>query len=1086
MSSCAGSQFTNTEVNYLIDAIVGNRSPDARAGCALALGSIHTHIGGMAAGLHLKNMVGILLSLCADPHPIVHFWSVEALAQVAEGAGLTFSGYVTSTLGLAAQLYASDSHGEESDSLSTSNNEVEYSSTGAIAGIVDSLINVLGPDLQDMSKPRKLILTMMNLVLHEDGAFYESQAMSCSRHMLLYAPTYADVTGYIESLRSGLKSKDEVLRRTAAEGLSDIVKRDATKIIQAGGDGFAEDIWIALDNNPHEANLQQIILNWLQQSALSEAALWVQRCQTVLSKTKKAPEPAPTTTPAQEAVVETLDEEVAGFAASAAAAQGEPATKGTEGQEFLKWQTRRFAMYCLTELLSIVSKEILPDQHIPAEVALQAKIGDIVRMAFSASTGNVVELRVLGLRTINQVLQLFGKTPDPDFTEASLLEQYQAQIGSALTPAFAADSSPELAAEAINVCATFVSTGIVTHVERMGRIFKLLVSGLDNISDPAQAGTVGDLVGLTSNARTMLRTALLSAWAQLQVSSAEQPYLGDIVQPYAATLTPLWLSSLQEYARLRFEPEISSTLGADAFSNNLDDLYASLNRQTLLKYYEDIWLHLINAIASLVDKDSEFVFDALDGKANSEQTTNGTSSGGKEMRYRDEPVAFFFILYGLAFEALVRESRMNSSQTLDILIVLKKLLRPAVSGTSIYQDTVFNESMDTLDRLALTGTAPAQSVIVDIARNLSLDHISAKAGEDRDDKLSDDIDQLFELTRIMLLILSGLIPTLEDPPSSHSRGLTDESVALIRLALSSLVDVADVFPSIIRADLYACIVHTFCTILSTGSCQARVVPQAFPIFKRFVEALTSSANVTTTSTASSRLVRGCLYQFLSILSRAQRRDSENSLACAKNTLLAMTILLTCSSKLFPPRDPLISRALSEIRDCLQDLGLAKVAANCIRSLLLVQPKSKTDESICRQLYPHLLAFITDSDSETEDPENARSLVTHALTSSLSAISTLPGKSAATSLIMPALLHRAEIEGESIHAETAQRLLELAAADQAAFRGCIGMLEGENRSLLETILRSGGAVGAGQGSAGRGHGGGEEGDVKPSIALRMDF
>lgn len=78
--------------------------------------------------------------------------------------------------------------------------------------------------------------------------------------------------------------------------------------------------------------------------------------------------------------------------------------------------------------------------------------------------------------------QMFGKTPDPDFIEASLLEQYQAQIGSALTPAFAADSSPELASEAINVSATFIATGIVTNVERMGRILKLLVLGLENFS----------------------------------------------------------------------------------------------------------------------------------------------------------------------------------------------------------------------------------------------------------------------------------------------------------------------------------------------------------------------------------------------------------------------------------------------------------------------------------------------------------------------------------------------------------------------------------------------------------------------------
>ena len=78
--------------------------------------------------------------------------------------------------------------------------------------------------------------------------------------------------------------------------------------------------------------------------------------------------------------------------------------------------------------------------------------------------------------------QMFGKTPDPDFTDASLLEQYQAQISSALTPAFAADSSAELASAACNVCASFIATGIVTDVDRMGRIFRLLVTALENIA----------------------------------------------------------------------------------------------------------------------------------------------------------------------------------------------------------------------------------------------------------------------------------------------------------------------------------------------------------------------------------------------------------------------------------------------------------------------------------------------------------------------------------------------------------------------------------------------------------------------------
>ena len=77
--------------------------------------------------------------------------------------------------------------------------------------------------------------------------------------------------------------------------------------------------------------------------------------------------------------------------------------------------------------------------------------------------------------------------------------------------------------------------------------------------------------------------ALFSAWARLQVASAEQEHLTGVVQPYLAKLTPLWLSSLQEFARLRFEPDISGSLGTSPTDSDLDEVYAALNRETLLK-----------------------------------------------------------------------------------------------------------------------------------------------------------------------------------------------------------------------------------------------------------------------------------------------------------------------------------------------------------------------------------------------------------------------------------------------------------------------------------------------------------------------
>lgn len=410
LCNAAGNTFTSAEVNYLIDTIVANRDPFARAGCAVALGCIHSQVGSMAAGFHLKTIVGVLLSLCSDPHPTVHFWALEGLARVADSAGLTFSGYVSSTLGMLAQLYATDTHNEEAASFITSNIEAEHSTPLIISRCVDSLINVLGPDLQDMDKARNLIFTLVGNFRLEENRLILIESSKCLRHLSLYAPTSLDQSQYVRGLQNDLDSSDKDVRDTAIDGLNDLMKRDAELVMKTATPGLEEKLWLALDQTPYHPGLQNIFRNWLQQTAIADAMLWIERCQSVLSKLRlKAEEPPPTTAAETAATtVDLQDEEVAGFATAVAGVPSENTETPKAGQEFLRWQTRSFAMSCLSELLSIVSQELLPDQTIPAEAALQQGVADIVRMAFSASTANVIELRIWGLKIIDQVLRVCG------------------------------------------------------------------------------------------------------------------------------------------------------------------------------------------------------------------------------------------------------------------------------------------------------------------------------------------------------------------------------------------------------------------------------------------------------------------------------------------------------------------------------------------------------------------------------------------------------------------------------------------------------------------------------------------------------
>ena len=139
---------------------------------------------------------------------------------------------------------------------------------------------------------------------------------------------------------------------------------------------------------------------------------------------------------------------------------------------------------------------------------------------------------------------------------------------------------------------------------------------------------------------------------------------------------------------------------------------------------------MVDAIASLIDEDSELVFDALDDKSIAPKQNGDVATKGQDINYRDEPVAFFFVLFGISFEAMAAkqtdEPAVIAKRNLDILQAMRKIVSPAVAGPAIYQDAIFSETMDMLARMALTEAVDVQTIIINIARDLCVNHPSAR------------------------------------------------------------------------------------------------------------------------------------------------------------------------------------------------------------------------------------------------------------------------------------------------------------------------------------------------------------------------
>ena len=476
------------QVKFLTDSVISKREPNSRAGFAFALGSILRHLGGMAAGVHLRNVLGLLLSLANDPHPVVHFWALEALEKCIDSSGLAFSPHVSSSLGILARLVLSDLFDPEDVASPLSNAALEVPTLSNLTRCIDAIINVLGPDLASSKRSKVLICSLVNELDLDDDPFVSIEAIRCMQHLELFTPDSIDRVRYIHRLELNLSSDSLRIRHISTEALYALVRKDVNMVIELSQSSLSDHLWSSI--NAHgcmSTEIQEIIYSWLSQTALKDVKQWIGLCLKLLTHAGQR-DLVKEEAKGDASIVEQLEfiDEAAAFSAQST----NKVHKDDSHPPYLSWQAVSFALGCLRRVVQLNLKTLSMDSSTHPLILC---VGDLIRAAFTASTSTVVEIRLGGLTLLHDLIKVksmhdvvansqgLAECLDPDFPESTLLEQYQAQIGSALTPAFAADSSPVIAAEAISICAEFISSDIVKDVDHMGRLLKILVAGLVNI-----------------------------------------------------------------------------------------------------------------------------------------------------------------------------------------------------------------------------------------------------------------------------------------------------------------------------------------------------------------------------------------------------------------------------------------------------------------------------------------------------------------------------------------------------------------------------------------------------------------------------
>lgn len=807
ISSLAGSNYLSSQVQWLVDQVVNNRVPDSRAGCAVAFGAIYSSVGGLSGGPILKTIVNILMSLATDPHPVVHFYALAALTQIVNAANLSYSPYVSTTLGMIANIYLLETHEPDGGSLGSVNLRGDLPAYQVICRLLHALIGVLGPELQEPGKVRSLVFLLVHEFREETDEGLAVEAIKCIQQILMFAPSEVDVPKLVESFRQHLASTRRPLKVAAITALYQIVQRDAILMSKVGGNQLVEELFGLLDKDPTIESVKAVITSWLQQTAATLPSGWIDLCQRIMTRTPGAKVAAPSSAP-KSAIPMFMDDEGASLG-------GDSTERSTALSS--RWRTQKFALVCLHNIVVAVAEHGRPENFNPvlarqaglnAHQLLFSRVGDLIRMAFSASAALVEEVRIQGLLVLRDVIQYFAIAPDPDFDGSLLLEQHQAPIAAALTPSFGSESTPEVLALAVQVCAVFVGSGVIKEVSRMGRILKLLTGALEQCKE-GEMVSLGDVKDLSSSASVMLKISILAAWAELQVASTKQTYLVEVIKPYRWLLGPFWVGALRDYAYLRTDPE----MGAGASAGM--DLGMGLGRDVLLPYYEKAVPKLLHAVAIGLAANDVFIVGAVDGQTFTSATEPAASAAPV---IGPEPSTNFYVLYGLAFECLTRAMGSDPAMATVALRVMTSLVRPQLSGTTVFEGAFFDELCTICYRIAMSESAAVKADMVELIATFAVS---------RKGSVGFDAAQVRRALAVVAFVLRQTIPApgiasnctysrdvlisclFPDLTTvAHSETAADR-VAFIRSGFAAYARIVDVIEMSQRADLSAVAIHLF-------------------------------------------------------------------------------------------------------------------------------------------------------------------------------------------------------------------------------------------------------------------------------------
>lgn len=296
----------------------------------------------------------------------------------------------------------------------------------------------------------------------------QSEAISCLQQLHLFSPASINLAELVPMLVKSVSSPYLMQRKVIVSCLRQIAHREAKKVCSLALSISTEDsskqaanefglpgmLFAMLDSETNYEMLKNIhdtLTSMITLMAADNLSTWLSLCKNVLTvAVENSPLLEDTSACAKNEITNNPSNTQAGSSRTVGQDEDEDddADDVTEyhANDDLsthpavqpRWTTRVFAAQSVRRIITACENasplhfDLLQAKEMQMTKSngdyLILHLSDLIRMSFIAATSDADQLRLEGLRTLQEIIDRFANVPEPEFPGHLLLEQYQAQV----------------------------------------------------------------------------------------------------------------------------------------------------------------------------------------------------------------------------------------------------------------------------------------------------------------------------------------------------------------------------------------------------------------------------------------------------------------------------------------------------------------------------------------------------------------------------------------------------------------------------------------------------------------------------------